>query len=66
MKISSILRNLLARRVGNAEVRAAWADDPYGHPDIDAMTERERGDLPPTHMPARRATGAALRLANCS
>jgi hypothetical protein len=66
MKISSILRDLLALRGNHADVGEAWADDPYGHPDIDAMTERERGDLPPTHMPARRAMGAALRPASCS
>jgi hypothetical protein len=54
MKISSILRDLFARRAGNAEVRGAWADDPYAHPDIDAMSERERADLPPVHMPAPR------------
>jgi hypothetical protein len=54
MKISSILRDLLGR-TGDAEASdAAWADDPYAHPDISVMTERERADLPPTHMPAPR------------
>jgi hypothetical protein len=54
MKISSILRDLLGG-TGDAEVSdAAWADDPYAHPDIDVMSERERADLPPTHMPAPR------------
>jgi hypothetical protein len=54
MKISSILRDLLGR-IGDAEASdAAWADDPYAHPDISVMTERERADLPPTHMPAPR------------
>ena len=53
MKISSILR-LLADRTGHADVsHLVWADDPYAHPTISAMSERERADLPPTHMPAR-------------
>ena len=34
-----------------------WVDDPYAHPDISAMTERERADLPPTHLPARHRHG---------
>lgn len=56
MKISSILRELLAYRASPAGGNgAAWADDPYAHPEIDAMSERERADLPPTHMPARLA-----------
>ena len=67
MKISSILRDLLALRGNYAGVGEAWTDDPYAHPDIDAMTERERADLPPTHMPARVATdGGASRLAPCA
>jgi hypothetical protein len=54
MKISSILRDLFTLRVGGADTRqAAWADDPYAHPVIRAMSERERADLPPFHMPAR-------------
>jgi hypothetical protein len=54
MKISSILHDLLARRAGHAgRVDADWIDDPYAHPAIDAMSERERADLPPVHMPAR-------------
>lgn len=58
MKISSILRDLFAHRFGEpAPCHAAWVDDPYAHPDIRAMTERERADLPPTHMPARVAIG---------
>lgn len=58
MKISSILRNLFVPRFGESGVcRVVWADDPYGHPDIRAMTERERADLPSTHMPARVAIG---------
>jgi hypothetical protein len=67
MKISSILRDLLAFRAGDPGMGdAAWADDPYAHPEICAMTERERADLPPTHMPARIAMGgAASRLAPC-
>jgi hypothetical protein len=67
MKISSILRELLAHRAGHADAsEAVWTDDPYAHPDIDAMTERERADLPPTHMPARIAMGgAASCLAPC-
>jgi hypothetical protein len=61
MKISSILRDLLASRIGYAtESCASWTDDPYAHPDIDAMSERERADLPPTHMPARRAMGCPV------
>ena len=66
MKISSILRDLLARRAETAGASdAPWTDDPYAHPDIDAMSERERADLPPTHLPARLATGgAASRLAS--
>ena len=55
MKISSILRDFLAHRAGHVDAPcAAWTDDPYAHPDIDAMSERERADLPPTHMPAPR------------
>ncbi|MEP9385807.1 hypothetical protein [Mesorhizobium sp. KR9-304] len=67
MKISSMLRGLFVHRSGApATCHAAWADDPYAHPDISAMTERERADLPPTHMPARVAMGsAASRLAPC-
>jgi hypothetical protein len=54
MKIYSILHDLLARRASYAGVeKADWADDPYAHPAIDAMSERERADLPPVHMPAR-------------
>ena len=57
MKISSILRDLLTRRAETAGAwDAPWHDDPYAHPDIDAMSERERADLPPTHLPARLAT----------
>ena len=60
MKISSILRDLLARRAETAGASdAPWTDDPYAHPDIDAMSERERADLPPTHLPARPAMGGA-------
>jgi len=67
MKISSILRDLLAFRASYTAADADWTDDPYGHPDIDAMSERERADLPPVHMPARLATGgAACRLAPCA
>jgi hypothetical protein len=54
MKISSILRDLFTHRVGGADTcQAAWADDPYAHPAIRAMTERERADLPPFHMAVR-------------
>ena len=63
MKISSILRDLLT--AGHADVPdAAWADDPYAHPEIDAMSERERADLPPTHMPVAYVS-AAGRLDRC-
>jgi hypothetical protein len=65
MKISSILR-LLADRTGHADdvSHLVWADDPYAHPTISAMSERERADLPPTHMPARVAKdGGASRVA---
>ena len=55
MKISSILRDLLAGFAAHAETYdAGWRDDPYAHPAICAMTERERADLPPVHMPAAR------------
>lgn len=54
MKISSILRGLLAHRPDDQALDMAWTDDPYAHPAIDAMNERERADLPPTHLPARR------------
>ena len=54
MKISSILYDLLTGRRSNPPEaqRAFWLDDPYAHPEISAMSERERADLPPTHMPA--------------
>ena len=61
MKISSILRDLLASRAGHSDICDAWVDDPYAHPAIDAMSERERADLPPVHMPARLAMGVASR-----
>ncbi len=52
MKISSILAGLLAFPAGNRRSRGLdWVDDPYAHPAIDAMSERERADLPPAHMP---------------
>ena len=54
MKISSMLQGMLrsgARRRERCD--RFWTDDPYAHPDIDAMSERERADLPPTHLPAR-------------
>jgi hypothetical protein len=55
MKISSILRDFLAYWTDHVDAPcAAWTDDPYAHPDISAMSERERADLPPTHMPAPR------------
>lgn len=70
MKISSILRDLLAFRAGHADVsETAWADDPYAHPEISAMTERERADLPPVHMPAPRSVprgAASSRVAQAS
>ena len=51
MKISSILNDFLARHSGHADISAAaWADDPYAHPEISAMSERQRADLPPTHL----------------
>ncbi len=53
MKISSILAGLLALPAGNRSDRGCdWMDDPYAHPAIDAMSERERADLPPAHLPA--------------
>lgn len=56
MKIFSILCGLFVRRFAEpAACHGAWAHDPYGHPDIRGMTERERADLSPTHMPARLA-----------
>lgn len=68
MKISSILRGLLIPRVHYADAGDAdWIDDPYAHPDIEAMSERERADLPPVHMPARVAAGGgASRLSACA
>jgi hypothetical protein len=68
MKISSILCDLLARHGKHADAGdPSWIDDPYAHPDIDAMSERERADLPPVHMPARVATGDAVsRLVPCA
>jgi hypothetical protein len=66
MKISSILRDLLAGSAGHAEAYdAGWREDPYAHPAICAMTERERADLPPVHMPAPRPaprSGASSRV----
>ena len=54
MKISSILHDLLRGRRNNPPEapRAFWFADPYAHPEISAMSERERADLPPTHLPA--------------
>lgn len=57
MKISSILRNLFHKDDAVAGGQATWAADPYAHPAIDAMSERERADLPPMHMPAFRRAG---------
>lgn len=51
MKISSILLNLLAEARKFHACRPDWTDDPYAHPAIDAMSERERADLPPAHLP---------------
>lgn len=65
MKIFSILRDFLARRAGHMDFSdAAWADDPYAHPVIDAMSERERADLPPAHMPVAYVSTAG-RLDRC-
>jgi hypothetical protein len=50
MKISSILREFLSLPAINPG-DGPWTDDPYAHPDIRAMSERERADLPPVHMP---------------
>ncbi|HEY6630665.1 MAG TPA: hypothetical protein VIZ90_04360 [Rhizobiaceae bacterium] len=47
-----MLRDLLPFRAGRAGGSDDWIDDPYAHPEIDAMSERERADLPPVHMPA--------------
>jgi hypothetical protein len=69
MKISSILRDFLAHRGSYADVGEAWIDDPYAHPEIDAMSERERADLPPVHMPAPRLAmggGVPSRVARAS
>ena len=62
MKISSILNDLLTRHAGHADISdAAWADDPYAHPEISAMSERQRADLPPTHLPVAPTSGAVVR-----
>ena len=68
MKISSILRDLLTRRAERTDAVAdAWIQDPYAHPDIDAMCERERADLPPVHMPAPPASvGLGFGSPNCT
>lgn len=59
MKISSILSSLFTPRAGHTEGQdaagTAWIDDPYAHPAISVMNERERADLPPFHMAARLA-----------
>ena len=66
MKISSILRDLLAAHADHADASGAgWSDDPYAHPEISAMTERERADLPPTHMPARPTVDDVSNCAVC-
>jgi hypothetical protein len=55
MKISSILGDLLAGRGSRPAGAEGWTDDPYAHPAISAMSERERADLPSTHpVSARR------------
>jgi hypothetical protein len=63
MKFSLSLRNLLA--VAPRQPVAAccnWMHDPYNHPVIAAMSERERADLPPVHLPPGRA---GCTLARC-
>jgi hypothetical protein len=48
MKIFSIGTHSAARRTprNTATDQESWILDPLSHPDVDAMTERELGDLP--------------------
>jgi hypothetical protein len=65
MKISSILGDLLAGRGSRPAEAEGWTDDPYAHPAISAMSERERADLPSTHpVSARRPDRGAGALAS--
>ena len=66
MKISSILHGLLAHCPDDQAPDMAWIDDPYAHPAIDAMNERERADLPPTHLPPRRAVARPSSWSVCA
>jgi hypothetical protein len=57
MKISSMLRRFFALPPDQTEFQdTSWADDPYAHPAISAMNERERADLPPVHPVVRSVT----------
>jgi hypothetical protein len=59
MKIFSILRRRFAgRRIDAGICDAAWIGDPYAHPDIAVMSERERADLPPFHLPVAHVSEA--------
>lgn len=45
--ISDFLRDILADLSGvTHDEQAAWLHDPLSHPDIKAMSERQRADLP--------------------
>jgi hypothetical protein len=64
MKILSLLRTLSAARDGSRDEEIArWMVDPLSHPILDAMSERELGDMP-FRLTARRTAyemGATCR-----
>lgn len=64
MKILSWLRALSTTRNGSRDEEIArWVVDPLSHPTLDAMSERELGDMP-FRLTARRTTyemGTACR-----
>ncbi|WP_414900172.1 hypothetical protein [Rhizobium cremeum] len=46
LKIFLIWTDLFRRIVGSHEGRTAYRRDPLSHPEIAAMSERQKGDLP--------------------
>jgi len=47
MRIFSALRRLLASgKTGEYRHEGAWLYDPFMHPDVQAMSERQLADLP--------------------